>query len=337
MDMYKENERNKIKILLRLMLRYDTISLSDNNQTHCAVYCTITAFHFEVVIMKPNAFIAWILLSLILIAGCSDTSIQTTDSDAMVSELPQNSISITAPCTSIQETHIPELPEKPVLSLHAEPGSYRLKYVDINTSEYLEYYLYIPENAVIGMPMIIFLHGDGEVGQLESLENYGMISQAREIYGDEFPFIAVSPCTQIPTWTDNHIPETLMGLIENVAATYSVDQQQIIITGHSRGAMGVWYLISTYGDYFSAAVPVSCGTDKYLDYSNLCSVPILAFAGTSGEAENIYQQAMRTIVDNIIQAGGNAQLILLEGSEHKDTSKDAYTEETFRWMLEKRG
>lgn len=282
---------------------------------------------------NKNSFIIFLVL-ITFLCGCTDgidvkESDPTSFSAGAVPNMDGTILESSEPSESVQP-----LFSEPELSLPMEPGSYLMKYSGENTSDYLDYYLFIPKNAKIDMPVIVFLHGDGEVGKVDRLENYGMIAGAREIYGEEFPFIAISPCTRIYSWTEGVIPETLIGLINETIDLCSADPDRIILTGHSRGAMGVWYLISNYGDYFAAAVPVSCGTDAALNYDMCKQVPVLAMAGTSGDMEIQFQEEMRRIVRNLTEAGGKAELILLPDCEHKDTSKTAYTEETFRWMLE---
>ena len=287
--------------------------------------------------MKKKLIQLCLLMIWIILSGCSIAFTDTTES-IVATDAPTESIAETdhviPETTAAQESDVTET-TVPDLSLHMNAGSYLLKYEDQNTSNYLEYYLFIPDNAQLNMPLIVFLHGDGEVGKVEKLENYGMIAGAREIYGEDFPFIAISPCTRIPSWTEGSIPETLIGLIESTITLSSADRNRIIITGHSRGAMGVWSLINTYGDYFSAAVPVNCGSDLKLDYERCATVPVLAIAGTSGDMEIEFQNQMRKIVEKLTDTGGNAQLTLLEGAQHKDTAKAAFTEETFRWILQK--
>lgn len=197
----------------------------------------------------------------------------------------------------------------------------------------MDYYLFVPENAEKEMPLIVFLHGDGEIGRPEILENFGMIQSAREIYGDAFPFIAISPCTRTTSWINGNIPHTLKGLIDETARRFAVDPNRIIITGHSRGSMGVWYMISEYGDYFSAAVPVSCGPDSVLDIENCVKVPVKAVAGTSGKDEIYYRAAMENTVATLREHGCDIELILLEHMEHGQTSTAAYDEEMFTWMI----
>lgn len=216
----------------------------------------------------------------------------------------------------------------------SEPGSYLETYTDPETSAYLDYYIHFPNHATANMPLLVFLHGDGEVGQPWLLENYGPIQAAREIYGEDFPFIALFPCTKIHSWTSGSIPDRIIGLIEYIAEQYQVDRDKIIITGHSRGAMGVWNMISKYGDYFSCAVPVSCGPGTLLDYEMISNVPIRAVAGTAGDLEVNYSQAMQRTVDALKEIGGEAEIIIMKGQSHQQTSTAAYTKELFEWMLE---
>lgn len=227
-------------------------------------------------------------------------------------------------------------PETTVPGLDIESGTYQLTHTDELTGNYLDYYLYIPENAVENMPLFIFLHGDGEVGKLSELENYGMIKQARQYFGEEFPFIAIQPCTRVPSWYDQGVPETLKSLIDTVVSNYAIDPDRIILTGHSRGAIGTWYMVNTYVDYFAAAVPVSCGSHMEIDPENFKHVPIFAICGDGDPHEQAYSYAMRQHVKSINDAGGCAELIILEGVAHIESVEDAYSEATFIWMLQQR-
>jgi len=225
-----------------------------------------------------------------------------------------------------------ESPTESVVNLVVAPGSYLEKYIDPNTADYLDYYLHIPANATESMPLFVFLHGDGEVGKPEYLNNYGPMLTARSLYGDEFPFIAIFPCTRTTSWVNGTIPDTLMGLIEHIAERFSADRDRIMLGGHSRGAIGVWHLISQYGDYFSCAVPVSCGAGTYMNYENCAKVPVRAMVGTIGD-DIEYGWAMQYIVGVITECGGSAELIRLENCTHGQSCIAAFTEDTFEWML----
>lgn len=267
----------------------------------------------------------------IMLAGCALLPAPTEPAASLIESAQTDSPETLGPTT---ESTIPaESTEATACKLSIAPGEYRMRYRDADSGDYLDYYLFVPKNAVENMPLIIFLHGDGEVGRIDVLQNYGMIAQAKNIFGDEYPFLAIQPCTRSRSWIDHSIVQTLMGLIEATVSEYAVDSKSIIVTGHSRGAIGVWNLISLYGDYFSAALPVSCGNEKAMNYDVCTAVPVWAFAGDADSGEQHYQQTMRKIVDEIVKRGGNAEFTVLEGYAHRDTVRAAYTYETFEWML----
>lgn len=273
-----------------------------------------------------------IILTSILICGCSVAN-SPVETDISTSPMINNTVNTDIANAIVPHTSDPIQTDGPDSAFPIASGTHLMRYEDESIFSYMDYYLFIPENAKSNMPIIVFLHGDGQVGRQDTLENYGMMESARSIYGEDYPFIAVYPCTRIASWTDYPIPEMLIGLIESTIALCSADPQQVIITGHSRGAIGVWNMISTYGDYFAAAVPVSCGSDSDLNYSMCAKVPVLAIAGLSGDMEIRFQRQMHSIVEALIQVGGKAELMLLEDSDHSDTCTDAYTVEVFQWML----
>lgn len=279
-----------------------------------------------------------VLLSLAMILALSGCTANPNDRDDVQSTVPVSEISSTTsvavPETSEQIMELTTEPSTaPAFIFPLDSGAYLETYIDDETQDYLDYYLFIPENVNENMPMIVFLHGDGEVGNPEKLSDYGLIHAARDIYGEEFPFIAVSPCTRTASWTSGSIPRTLMGLIEHLSEYLSIDKDRIILSGHSRGAMGVWNLISTYGDYFAAAVPVSCGAETTLNMENCIKVPVRAYVGNLGEYENTYRTRMFNIIQKMLEFGGTAELIVLENRNHGQTAYDAFTQDTFTWML----
>ena len=92
-------------------------------------------------------------------------------------------------------------------------------------------------------------------------------------------------------------------------------------------------MVSLYSDYFSAAVPISCGIDEYINYENCAKVPIIAYAGTVGNDEKNYNPAMHKLVDLINAQNGRAQMRVIEGADHEAMVTAAYTIELFDWML----
>lgn len=216
--------------------------------------------------------------------------------------------------------------------LTIEPGAHEMRYDSEEANDYLNYWLHIPNGATENMPLIIFLHGDGEINNMGGLKHYGIYQAVQEIYGDDYPFILLMPNTRQYSWIKPNIQQILKELIDYVVEEYKIDKEHIIITGHSRGAIGTWHMISQYGDYFSCAVPVSCDYElEDFVVTQAATVPVWAFVGS--KEYNKYGKNMDILVNQINEVEGSAQLTTLEGKEHWQTSYAAYTQETFDWML----
>ena len=271
-----------------------------------------------------------ILAAALVLTGC--TPVEPDPTDVAESALFETTETIRQTEVTYTPTEEITVPSTENLKLNIPEGSYceRFCYSDI---DFMDYWLYIPENARPEMPLVIFLHGIGEVGRVDALENYGMISRAREIYGDSFPFIALNPCVQVKSWTYGENPRVLKALIDYIVTECEIDHDKIIITGHSLGSIGTWYMLSQYGNYFSAAVPVSCGCDEILNYDNIAQVPINAFVGDVGTYERNYANGMQRIIGFLKEAGGTGTLTILPGLTHTDTITQVYDQDVFEWML----
>lgn len=222
---------------------------------------------------------------------------------------------------------------------NVEVGTHTLSFTD-NSGRYtdenktLGYHLYIPNGATTNMPLIVFLHGSGELGDLDAVKNYGMMYSAKQIYGDDFPFIGLQPSCPNYGWGDKPLKE----LIDYIVDEYDIDEDRIILTGHSMGAVGVWSYGASYGDFFSCAVPISwsSGALSQDGIKNLAKIPIKAYYGTEEkdlDSGNLVQN-MQSTVNRVYNAGGDIELIALEGYTHSMTKDQTYTEELFEWMLD---
>ena len=139
------------------------------------------------------------------------------------------------------------MPEQPI---DAQPGIQKLKYEGMN------YYLMIPDNPVENMPIIVFLHGDGESSKFTSLEGLPIYKyvKTKKAY-DAGKFIFIMPHQNKMSWTGDGTVKSLMAIIEKTASDYKANKDRIVLTGMSRGGMGTWTIADKYPNYFAAIVP----------------------------------------------------------------------------------
>lgn len=115
-------------------------------------------------------------------------------------------------------------------------------------------------------PLLLFLHGGGELGdgnsQLPLILKNSVTRRLHEktfpvsftVNGEEFSFIVISP--QFKAWpsvSDVH------DILQYVKSTYRVDEHRIYLSGLSMGGGATWeYAGSSYGSSIAAIVPI-CG------------------------------------------------------------------------------
>lgn len=215
--------------------------------------------------------------------------------------------------------------------LNVASGAFQKKFT--GSKDYLDYWEFIPNNPTTNMPLVIFLHGDGETSNINAVKNIGFIKGSKNLYGDDYPYIIIQPNRRSQRWQVDSVMTTLKELIDETCDKYLCDTDHIIITGMSGGAVGVWSMVSKYGDYFSCAVPVSCpGYVKVESYKN---VPVRAFVGGAADDYNTYYGSMAANVQSLKNAGMNATLEIIKGGTHSSTYHTVYsTQEVVDWMLE---
>ena len=195
----------------------------------------------------------------------------------------------------------------------------------------MSYYEVIPPHPVENMALIIYLHGDG--GYIKN--NYNTYYMANGSCYKKEEFIYIAPTHKDfkngKTWESQGIIDELKELIDKVVIDYKIDRERIIITGESRGAIGVWDIASKYSNYFSAIVPISCRASKFNPVSFKNSY-VWAFSGDQG-MEIDYSNMMQNYVNQINNNGGHAKYTKMPGKSHGDMMGTFINDEIIEWAL----
>lgn len=192
--------------------------------------------------------------------------------------------------------------------------------------------LYRPEAKMNNYPVIVQLHGAGEVGNggddLIRVEVHGISKLIQK--GEEYPCMIVMPQCPTESFWAAEIPN-IYAFINRLIETYSIDTGRIYLTGLSMGGFGTWLTACRYPKMFAAIAPV-CGGGMTWRVSAL-DMPIWAWHGT--EDEVVYPTETINMVHALRQArpqDPSIRMTLVDGVGH-NVWDNAYQQELIQWLL----
>ena len=156
------------------------------------------------------------------------------------------------------------------------------------------YRLLLPPNynPAIPYPVIIFLHGGGEIGtdnmrQLTAGRNTanGGLALVSSENQSNYPCIFAAPQMLVNSWYNSDSVRAVSNLVVLLKTQYSVDSRRICLTGLSSGGIGSWNLPPQISpNPFSCIVPLS-GFSRYLDTTP--QIPVWDFHAANDNTESI--------------------------------------------------
>lgn len=179
------------------------------------------------------------------------------------------------------------------------------------TYKKFKYILYLPSDE-INLPLIVVLHGSGEVGtsltRLKEREPYPGLKN------ENIKPNAAILIPLLPKGSWGSAAEELKQLIDYVVTEHKCDINRISITGHSLGGAGVFDMLLKYPDYFAAAAALSpCKLYTIDQLKTIAHVPLWLFYG---ENEGKYGEYTRIIKNRIDQGYCNAEITCIKNKGH---------------------
>ncbi len=207
------------------------------------------------------------------------------------------------------------------------------------TSTDFNHLIYIPENRdpSVKLPLVVFLHGAGERGNdFEALSVHGPFKKILK-EGWKPDFINLAPqCPEGSHWNDK--TEALKVFIDGIIEKYNADPARIYITGLSMGGFGTWAMLSRWGNFFAAGMPI-CGGGMPWTAFEFCGVPVWAFHGEADSVVNV--RYSRDMIAAIKSLSAESNYTEPKYTEYPGVDHDSWTEtyansEAWAWLLAQR-
>jgi predicted peptidase len=214
------------------------------------------------------------------------------------------------------------------------------------------FYEYLPQgynSSTQSYPLIIFIHGIGELGdgsssQLPKVTNnaipklikLGQFPTSFSVNGQNFSFVILSP--QFKAWPS---AADVNSVINYAVQHYRVDPSRIYVTGLSMGGGATWEYAAAYANRVAAIVPVCGASYPTTTKAQAIAAGKVAVWGTHNDYDpTVPSSNTKNYVAYITQAGGNAKKTIWPLSYHDAWGKtyDPNFKENnlnvYQWMLQ---
>lgn len=231
-----------------------------------------------------------------------------------------------------------QLSSKNFSNLNISAGTHLLEYT-LSDGNTVRYVVRVPEGATENMPAIFWLHGVGELAQAERIEGMGVVKAANDL--GENRFIIIQPSTNyLFSNSGNQEIDKIDKFIDEIANVYKFDKDRVILTGHSMGGGGTWYLGNKCPEKFAAIAPVSCGTGDLgfeINLDNLENSNIPIYVATGGNENGTYNNN-QAVLDKCKEINPNRDVSIrsIMGANHGLMNYAGYTQEFFDWCFKQK-
>jgi dienelactone hydrolase len=192
------------------------------------------------------------------------------------------------------------------------------------------YQLYLPANynsdTTTRWPLTLFLHGSGESGyDIQKVKLHGPPELADK--GKKFPFIIVSPQSEVPSGWD---VENLYRLLQHIKKNYRVNEKKVYLTGLSMGGFGTWALAMKHPDEFAAIAPI-CGGGDTTNAWKLRNIPVWCFHGAKDDV--VPPIGSENMVKATKRYNSNVKYTLYPEANHNSWDVTYNNDSLYTWLL----
>lgn len=178
------------------------------------------------------------------------------------------------------------------------------EYVERQDNNTLSYLLIGPENVNPNeeLPVLVYLHGMGEVGQGEnSLRSVGpgkFVPQWSEMGLENFNGYIICPMLPGGGWDNANIAQKIDNIMSDFKLTHNINENKVAIAGHSLGSKGALY-VGTKSQTQYCSIALLSGYKTNSVNVNEATVPVYGYVGSSGEDSSSYNYMMNEFANTV--------------------------------------
>ena len=190
-------------------------------------------------------------------------------------------------------------------------------------------------NAGDAKALVIYLHGGSSCGtdNTTQMNEPGIDSIANYLSSHHKAAVFVVPQCPDRNKGWGGMVKDVKALLDFTAQTEGVDPNQIYIFGGSMGGTGTWKMLSSYPDYFAAAMPCAANP-KGMNAETVATTPVY---NVMGLADKIMDSGVRTIAEDFIsqlqQLGDDAVYEAVPDWTHETTCIQGYSTPRMDWVF----
>lgn len=201
----------------------------------------------------------------------------------------------------------------------------------------MRYYISVPDNPTEAMPLVIFLHGVGEIGNMGKLGKIKPVTYVKEKKAYKSGnFVFIAPLLNSGYWHKKE--KAVLQLIEKISDDYKIDKNRIILSGMSLGGGGVWTIADRNPGYFAGLVICSHAT-MGIKKQHFVNTPIWGMAGDATSKEKGIRDNMKKLIKDInnLSGKGLAKYVQIDNATHGGAQTKGYArDDLYEWILAQR-
>lgn len=199
-----------------------------------------------------------------------------------------------------------------------------------------KYVVFVPRgyDGTKEYPVILFLHGSGQIGTDGKGQVAGMLAKAIRDREKTFEFVAVFPQSHLGSWlAGSKDGKRAVAILDEVLKTYKTDPKRVYLTGPSMGGEGTWSLAAAHPKRWAAIVPL-CGGGDPKAAVKIKHIPCWCFHGDADKMIEVQQS--RRMVRALKDAGGRPLFHEYPGVGHNCWDKTYANPDLYEWLLEQK-